>query len=444
VRVAVVGAGYVGLVTGACLAEKGHHVACVDVDPAKVAAIERGECPIHEAGLPEILRRNAGTRLRATTDLAAAVGASEVTLIAVGTPFDGVRIDLSAVREAARAIGAALRGRRDYHVVAIKSTVVPGTTDEVVRPILEEASGRRAGEDFGVGANPEFLTEGVAVRDFLEPDRIVLGGADGRTIATLDALYAAFPGVPRVRTNAKTAEMIKYASNAVLATLISFSNEIANLCSALGGVDAAEVMPGVHLAHYFSPPLPDGRRVTAPIVAFLEGGCGFGGSCLPKDVAALAAHGKAAGEPTPLLDAVLAVNRRQPERLVAILRRHFPSLRGVRVALLGLAFKPDTDDVRESPAIPIARDLVREGASVRAYDPAAMRAARSVLPPEVACAESLEAALEDADAVLLVTRWEEFRAVPALLARRRPPPLLVDGRRMLPKDSAARYFGIGM
>jgi len=444
-QVSIIGTGYVGLVTGACLAEVGHEVACVDVDGGKVDHINRGETPIYEEGLQDLLRRNVGTRLRATTDIRRAVHDSEITFIAVGTPFDGERIDLSYIRQVARDIGAALRDKDAYHVVVVKSTVVPGTTDDVVLPLLEEASGKRAGTGFGVGMNPEFLTEGVAVKDFMEPDRIVVGGMDARTTDLLARVYAPFKGVPVLRTNNRTAEMIKYTSNAVLATLISFSNEIGNLCARLGGVDVADVMQGVHLARYFTMPLEDGRGATAPITSFLYAGCGFGGSCLPKDVKALVAHGEAAGQPMPLLDTVIKINEQQPRRVVELLEKHFPSLAGVRVSVLGLAFKPDTDDMRESPAIPIIRELLTRAAVVSAYDPVATEAAKKVLPAEgIRFVQGLEHALREADAAVIVTGWQEFLEIPGILARLEHPPLIVDGRRMLDKRRVARYVGIGL
>ena len=443
-RISVIGTGYVGLVAGTCFAEIGHDCTCVDIDAAKVARINHGEPPIHENGLEPILKRHIGTRLRATTDLRAAVRDSEITFIAVGTPFDGQRIELAFVREAARQIGAALRDKNGYHVVVVKSTVVPGTTDEVVLPELERASGKRAGADFGVGMNPEFLTEGVAVDDFMRPDRIVLGGIDQRSIDAQRRVYASFAKTPILETNNKSAEMIKYTSNSVLATMISFSNEIGNLCSALGGVDVAEVMRGVHLARYFTTTLEDGRRIKAPISSFLWAGCGYGGSCLPKDTKALVAHGAAHGAPMPLLTAVIETNQAQPAKMVALLEKHFPSLRGLRVALLGLAFKEDTDDMRESPAIPIARILVERGTQVIAYDPIAGNAARAVLPAGVRYAESLEQALAEADAALLITRWAEFGRLPELLARRADALLLIDGRRMIERQAVSRYDGIGV
>ena len=443
-RISVIGTGYVGLVSGACFAEIGHDCTCVDIDAGKVERINRGEPPIHENGLEAILKRHIGTRLRATTDLRGAVRESEITFIAVGTPFDGQRIDLAFVREAARQIGAALRDKNAYHVVVVKSTVVPGTTDEVVLPELERASGKRAGADFGVGMNPEFLTEGTAVDDFMHPDRIVLGGVDERSIDAQRRVYAAFAQTPVLATNNKTAEMIKYTSNSVLAAMISFSNEIGNLCSALGGIDVADVMRGVHLARYFTTTTEDGQHTKAPISSFLWAGCGYGGSCLPKDTKALSAHGAARGMPMPLLDAVIQTNQAQPSRMVALLEKHFPSLRGLRVSVLGLAFKEDTDDMRESPAIPIARMLVERGAQVTAYDPIAGDAARAVLPAGVRYVATLEEALAKADAALLVTRWAEFSRLPEMLAKRADAPLLIDGRRMIEPKSVPKYDGIGV
>jgi UDPglucose 6-dehydrogenase/GDP-mannose 6-dehydrogenase len=442
-RISVIGTGYVGLVSGACFAEIGHECLCVDVDAGKVERINKGVAPIHENGLDALLQRHVGTRLRATTDLRSAVLESAITFIAVGTPFDGTRIDLRYIREAARQIGEVLRDKSGYHVVVVKSTVVPGTTDDVVLKELEQASGKRAGADFGVGMNPEFLTEGVAVDDFMHPDRIVLGGIDSRTIDAQREVYATFAGTPTLVTNNKTAEMIKYTSNSVLATMISFSNEIANVCGALGDVDVADVMRGVHLARYFTSTLDDGRRVKAPISSFLWAGCGYGGSCLPKDTKALSAHGAAHGMPMPLLDAVIQTNLQQPARMIELLQRHLPDLSGRSVAVLGLAFKEDTDDVRESPAIPLIRQLVERGARVVAYDPIAGPAARPALPPQVRLADSLEDALAGVDAAMLVTRWDEFQRLPQLLKGRENAPVVIDGRRVIDPASVARYEGVG-
>lgn len=441
-RISIVGTGYVGLVTGACLAERGHSVTCIDVDAGKVAAINAARAPIHERGLEDLLRSNVGQRLRATRDVAASVADSEMTLIAVGTPAADGRIDLRYVEQAALEIGQALRTKSGYHAVVVKSTVIPGTTDGVVRRRLEEASGKKAGADFGLGMNPEFLTEGRAVEDFMNPDRLVLGGVDERTRALLAEVYAGFAGTPRILTNNVTAEMIKYASNSLLATLISFSNEIARLCASVGGVDVVDVMRGVHQSAYLTIRSPAAPVVTAPIASFLEAGCGFGGSCLPKDVTALVAQGVSLGLPMNLLRSVLEINRGQPAELLRLIARHKPKLDGTAITILGLAFKPDTDDVRESPAFPLIRQLRQAGARITAFDPVAQPIGHEELEG-VALSESLEGALAGAEVVVLVTRWDEFAAVPELLRRMGRNPLVVDGRRVFNPADFAHYEGIG-
>lgn len=444
-KVSVIGTGYVGLVSGVCLAEKGHDVVCVDADAKKVSLIQQGIPPIFERDLEPLLRKHIGGKLRATIDLRAAVLDTELSLIAVGTPFSGTEIDLRFIKEVSRQIGEAIRNKSAYHVVVVKSTVVPGTTDSTVLPMLEQASGKKAGPDFGVGMNPEFLTEGEAVSDFMNPDRIVLGGIDEKTIACLDRLYSGFEGVDKLRTNSKTAEMIKYASNSLLATMISFSNEIGNLGTALGGIDVVDVMRGVHLSNYLSMRLPDGTRKAPGITSFLAAGCGFGGSCLPKDVKALVAHGRKVGVPMDLLDSVVKINEQQPEKVIALLKKHHPSLRGVRVAVLGLSFRPDTNDMRESPSIPILRALASEGADIKAYDPAAREEAREIFRGDsVRVCDELSETVSDAQAVVLLTRWDEFRRLPEILRQLNPQPVFIDGRRMLDKNSFARYEGIGL
>jgi UDPglucose 6-dehydrogenase len=445
-RISVVGTGYVGLVSGVCLADIGHQVTCVDVDAKKVDQINRGVPPIYEKGLATLLRRHVDSgRIEATTDLVAAVQNSELSLVAVGTPFKGDAIDLSFVRTVCRQIGAVLEDKEEFHTVVIKSTVVPGTTDQVVVPELEAASQKRAGVDFGVGMNPEFLREGEAVEDFMNPDRIVLGTTDPRSLAALEALYAPFETVDKVHTNTRTAEMIKYTSNSLLATMISFSNEIANLCSALGGIDVVDVMRGVHLDRRLSPILGNGERIVPSFTTFIEAGCGFGGSCFPKDVKALIAHGNTSGVPMRLLQSVIDVNARQPDRIFDLIRKHFASIEGLRVAVLGLAFKPGTDDLRESPAIPVVNRLVMAKAAVKAYDPVALEAARSLFGDDrIDYCKELDDALTDVEVIVILTRWPDFADIPKRLEGKAPAPLLIDGRRMLDKTAVERYDGIGL
>jgi UDPglucose 6-dehydrogenase len=441
-KVSVIGTGYVGLVSGACLAQLGHTVTCVDVDPRKVDMIMQKAPPIYEKGLQELLDLNVPARLTATTDLRKAVMESDLSLIAVGTPFDGQVIDLKYIRAVAADIGRVLKDKAGYHMVVVKSTVVPGTTTDVVLPILEAESGKRAGRDFGVGMNPEFLREGEAIEDFMYPDRIVLGGIDERSIETLGELYKVFDKADIVRTDPRTAEMIKYAANSLLATLISFSNEIANLCSAQK-VDVAEALRGVHLDRRFSPILPTGERVRPGFISYLWPGAGFGGSCFPKDVKALVAHGENAGVPMQLLRSVIDVNLRQPQKMIDMLERSGP-VAGKAVTVLGVAFKPGTDDIRESPSLPVIEALARKGARVTAFDPIARKEAEHALGESVAFKDSLDEALDGAEAILLMTAWPEFNALPDLLARADRKPLVIDGRRMLDKRSVANYAGIGL
>jgi UDPglucose 6-dehydrogenase len=444
-KVSVAGTGYVGLVSGVCLAEKGHHVICIDIDPAKVEKINSGIPPIYEDGLEDLLKKNIGQSLTATTNLRQAVLDTDISLIAVGTPFDGNEIDLTYIKTVARQIGEVLKDKDTYHTVVVKSTVVPGTTDEVVLPILEEASGKKAGVDFGVGMNPEFLKEGEAIQDFMYPDRIVYGGVNEKTIEVLRDLYAVFEGVDQLATNCRTAEMIKYTANSLLATMISFSNEIANLCTATGGIDVTEVTRGVHLDKRLTPILEDGTRIFPAFTTYIEAGCGFGGSCFPKDVKALIAYGKKLGNSMQILDSVIAVNEKQPERMITLLKKHFPDLKGVKVAVLGYAFKPGTDDIRESPALPVTQTLLDEGAVVRGYDPIAQHEAQKIFGEgTVKFCPDVESAIAGVQAILIITRWAEFKKLPDMLSTLAEQPVVIDGRRMLNKHSMTTYEGIGL
>jgi len=444
-KISVIGTGYVGLVSGVCLAEKGHQVVCVDIDEEKVKKINSSQSPIHEDGLENLLKKNLGKTFNAITDLKKAVLKSDLSLIAVGTPFDGEVIDLKYIKQVAKEIGTVLKEKNSFHTVIVKSTVVPGTTDDVVLPILEDVSGKKAGLDFGVGMNPEFLREGEAVSDFMNPGRIVIGGSDEKTLSKMHELYQVFSGVDILKTNNKTAEMIKYTANSLLATLISFSNEIGNLCHALENVDVTEVMEGVHKDKRFMPILPDGERVRPGLVSYLAAGCGFGGSCFPKDVKALIAHGKAKGLPMELLDSVININKRQPQQVLSLLEKNVNELNELHVTVLGLAFKPGTDDMRESPSIPIIEYLMDKGAKIEAYDPVAENEARKIFGNEqIHYHKNIEEALENTDVVILLTSWQEFQQVPGLLKDKNPQPLFIDGRRMLPKDHFENYEGIGL
>jgi len=444
-NISVIGTGYVGLVSGVCLAEKGHSVVCVDIDQHKVEKINNGIPPIYERGLKKLLKNNINDRFSATTHLQSAILNTDLSLIAVGTPYKGNKIDLTSIKKAASDVGKSMKGKTAYHVVVVKSTVVPGTTDDLVQSILEKTSGKKAGKDFGVGMNPEFLREGEAIDDFMNPDRIVLGGIDQKTHTVLEEVYKVFDGVDIVKTNNKTAEMIKYTANSLLATLISFSNEIGNLCATLGGIDAVDVMEGVHKDKRFSPILSNGERIKPGFISYLAAGCGFGGSCFPKDVKALIANGKEAGNSMSLLDSVIKINERQPQKVISLLRKHLNDLKGKTISVLGLAFKPGTDDMRESPAIPIVNHLLNEGANIKAYDPVAQYEAQKLFGNhQIVYFDELHQSMQGSDAILLLTSWQEFGQVPELLRSQSPQPLFIDGRRMLNKNLFSNYEGIGL
>lgn len=430
-RIAVVGTGYVGLCTGAVFADLCNHVIGIDIDLAKIARLQGGECPIYEPGLDELLGRNTNAgRLSFTTDYAGAIAAADFVFICVNTPMgqDG-RADMTYVRQAARSIGRALAAHRRT-IVVNKSTMPIGSGDMVRRLLGEEA---REGSRFAVVSNPEFLREGSAVRDMLHPDRIVLGSSERAAAEAVAELYKAV-NAPLLITDLRTAEMIKYASNAFLATRISFINEVAQVCEALGA-DVRQVAAGMGMDERIGP-------------HFLSAGIGFGGSCFPKDVRALEFMAHEAGCHPQLLRAVQDINRDARRTFVRKLRQFVGNLEGATIAIWGLAFKPDTDDLREAPALEIIRDLLSCGAAVRAYDPAAMDGARALLPDIAYCRDAYEAA-DGADAVALITEWNEFKALDLARVRRLlNRPVIVDGRNVY--DPAAitalgfTYCGVGM
>ncbi|NJE76718.1 UDP-glucose/GDP-mannose dehydrogenase family protein [Thermococcus sp. ES12] len=421
-KVSVIGSGYVGLVTGMGFVKLGNEVIFVDVDEKKINTINNSQPPIYEKGLAELMEEFKG-KYYATRDYREAILNSDVTFIAVGTPSreDG-SIDLTYVKQASREIGKILKEKNSYHVVVVKSTVLPGTTEGVVKPILEEESGKKAFQDFGLAMNPEFLREGVALEDFLNPDRIVIGVMDERTRKVLEELYAPI-SAPKLFTDIKTAEMIKYTSNAFLATKISFANEIGNICKKLG-IDSWKVFEGVGLDHRISP-------------HFFRTGIGWGGSCFPKDTRALIRKAEDLGEDPIILKAVVEVNERQPLKLIELLKKHIPELRGRTVGVLGLAFKPNTDDVRETGAYVVVKKLLTEGARVIAYDPQAMENFRKAYPDvgeRIEFADSATNVLKATDIVLIVTEWSEFEELDY------SGKIVIDGRRVRKAEETARVY----
>ncbi|HEY7351767.1 MAG TPA: UDP-glucose/GDP-mannose dehydrogenase family protein [Terriglobales bacterium] len=447
-QIAVVGSGYVGLVAGACFADLGHDVVVVDNDEQKLAALNRGDVPIHEKFLPELLHRHRGTRLKFSDDLEGAVRASSAIFVAVGTPptEDG-EADLSYVESVARSISGAING---YKVVVEKSTV-PVYTSHWVRKIILRNGAET--EEFDVASNPEFLREGTAVTDFLYPDRIVVGADTPRCAAVLREIYAPLAdgtyytrpdAIPRpdraqippplIVTSAKSAELIKHASNAFLAMKISFINAVASICESVGA-NVQQVCEGIGSDSRIGP-------------RFLSPGVGYGGSCFPKDLMAFRAVARDSGYDFRLLDEVMRINEEQRHRFIRKVRSALWTLRGKKLAVLGLAFKGGTDDVRESPAIHLIQSLLQEGCHISAYDPAARERSREILNSSVRFTEDAYEAAHEADALLILTEWEEFGALDLKRLRTELKyPIVIDGRNLYdPEIMAANgftYYSVG-
>jgi UDPglucose 6-dehydrogenase len=430
-NICVVGSGYVGLVTGVCLADFGMHVVGVDKDGAKVEALSRGKVPIYEPGLETLVQKNMEEgRLRFTTDLGTAIEEAQVVFIAVGTPpkSDG-SADLTFIREVAASIAQHLNG---YKIIVTKSTVPIGT-GQMIESIVREGAGSR--HKFAVVSNPEFLREGSAIEDFMQPDRVVIGTRDPRAAELMKDVYSplAAADVPFIVTDVETAELIKYASNGFLATKISFINEVAQICEAWGA-NVEVVSKGMGLDNRIGP-------------KFLSAGPGFGGSCFPKDTRAAAQIARDQGLKFRIIEAVLEVNEVTQKRMITKIEDALGDIAGKTLAVLGLSFKPNTDDIRESPALPIVQGLLDRGATVRAFDPEAMAACKPLFPTLIYCDNAYETA-EGADALVIITEWNQFRKLELdRLYQLLRQPLVVDLRNLYdPEKMAAagfRYVSIG-
>ncbi len=429
----VFGLGRVGLTTAVCLAKKGHDVLGIELDAGRVETIQQGDAPLFEPELDHYLRDVIATRSLTVTTEPRENSKSEISFITVGTPSnpDG-SFDLEQIQSVAASIGRSLRDRHEYQLVVVKSTVTPGTSRNVIKPALEKESGKKCGMAFGLCSNPEFLREGQAIHDTQNPDRIIIGSEDERCASTLENFYRELykSNIPSViKTTYENAELIKYANNAFLATKISFINTIARIAERIPHADVTTVANGIGLDARICP-------------SFLEAGLGYGGSCLPKDVAALAAFSRSIGYEAELLVGVSRVNRKQSSWPAEYAKRVSKSVKSRRLAILGLAFKPNTDDIREAVSISVVRSLLQEGAQVVVYDPRAMQNARHIFGEHIQYAPSARDCLEGAELAILVTEWEEFKQITpedflALMRR----PVLLDGRRIY-DPNAMRKAGI--
>lgn len=439
-KLSVFGLGYVGLATAACFASRRTPVIGVDIDEEKVDLVNKGKSPVYEKGLEGIIRKSVNLgMLKATADPYEAVSNTGISMITVGTPLgsDG-RINLKPCKEVSRQVGEVLREKKGYRVIAIKSTVPPGTTQNIVKAILEKSSGKRCGEEFGLVVNPEFLREGHAVEDTLKPSRIIIGAEEGKSEGLVIKFYKKVYGKkmpPLVKTNPQTAELVKYASNAFLALKVSFINEIADLASRVPGVDVKTVAAGMGFDPRISP-------------HFLRAGLGYGGSCLPKDLQVLISTAQDLGLNPIILKATSEVNDQRPKQLLGMVQGSLGGIKGRRIAILGLAFKPDTDDLRDAVSIKVVENLLGEGATVVVHDPMALADFKRIFAERVEYAETARDCIQGADCAVMVTEWKEYERLRASdFKRRMKEPILIDGRRVFdPKNFIGQidFHAIGL
>ena len=409
-KIAVLGTGYVGLVSGVCLAANNHTVTCYDTNQKIVNQLSDGKCHIYEPGLEDLLitcRSNIKFSLLDNKTEKQIMNCDAV-LVAVGTPTVNERADLSQIETVGRMLGRLIRESDKYISIIIKSTVVPGTTDTFFKNIIEQESGKKIG-DFGLGMNPEFLREGCAIEDFQFPDRIVLGYEDIKTLEILNAIYKPWE-CEKIEINTRSAEMMKYVNNALLATLISTVNEYSNIARMVGNIDFEQVMHGVHMDNRWSPLDQDGLKVRPKIIDYLKPGCGYGGSCFPKDVMAISALAQDVGVAAPILESVIDVNERQPLMILDILKNQVENLYEKEVLLLGLSFKPDTDDVRESVSLKLLELLSGQVKSLSAHDPIAIANAKRALNSNnnIDFVENWKVKLPKVDIIIIATNWLEY------------------------------------
>lgn len=411
--IAIIGTGYVGLVSGVCLASKGHRVTCFDKNNSVVETLQSGKSHIYENGLEALMKASGDLLsfqvLNSVTELK--LQSFKAVIVAVGTPTINGKTDLGQIESVALMMSRVIKNSGNHISVIIKSTVIPGTTDTFVKNIIENNSEKKLGE-FGLGMNPEFLREGNAIGDFLNADRIVFGFEDLATRDTLRAIYEPWE-CEKIEVNSRSAEMMKYVNNTLLATLISAVNEYSNISRKLGNIDFEQVMSGVHFDHRWSPVLPNGEKVFPKIIDYLKPGCGYGGSCFPKDVKALSALADDYSVPSKIIDAVIDVNNNQPNIIVQILKHELEAISDKKVLVLGLAFKPETDDVRESVSLKLLRLLHGEVASLSAHDPLAMENAQQQLDSSVnvELVDDWKDAISKNDVIIVATGWSIYKSL---------------------------------
>lgn len=441
-KISIIGMGYVGLVTGLCFCDYGHKVICIEKNKKKIKDLNDNKEIIYEPGLKKLLKKHVNKNFFASDDINNAIQKTNVTFIAVGTPFEKGKFSTKFLKSAAKNIGLALKNKKKYHVIVVKSTVLPGTTDTTVKNHIEKFSGKKAGKDFGISMNPEFLREGEAINDFVNSDRIVIGADNKKTQIIVKNIYNKFKKVPILLTNNKTAELIKYTSNSLLANLISFSNEISNIGDKIGNVNFDDVLKGVSLDRRIATRI--GEEIYFPgIVSYLEPGCGFGGSCFPKDVKALSYLAKKVKSNNHILKSVIKTNDEQIKKLFKIVMQNINKGKN-NILILGSAFKPNTDDVRESPSIKLIDKLIKTiRVNIELYDPVADKNTEKIFKNKIVYSRNLSKSVNNKNLIIIMTKWKKFKNLHKKI-KKKSNPLIIDPRRFLNPKNFKNYIAFGI
>ncbi len=441
-KISIIGMGYVGLITGLGFCNYGHKVICLEKNKKKIDDLNKNKDIIYEPGLKKILKKHFNKNFFVSQNFKKIILNTDVTFIAVGTPFENGKFITRYLKSAAKEIGLSIKNKKKYHVIVIKSTILPGTTDTVIRKQIEKYSGKKAGKNFGLSMNPEFLREGEAINDFIKSDRIVIGHDNLKTRSIVKKIYKKFKNVPIITTNNKTAELIKYTSNSLLANLISFSNEISNIGDKIGGVNFDQVLKGVYLDRRISTKI--GKKLLIPgIVSYLEPGCGFGGSCFPKDVKALSYLSSKVKSNNFILKSIIKTNEEQINNLYKIILKNTNKKKN-NILILGLAFKPDTDDIRESPSIKLIKKLINyKKYNIEVYDPVALENTKKIFKNKLEYSTNLNNSVKNKDIIIVMTKWKKFKHLNNLLLKN-SKTLVIDPRRFLSQNKFKNYSAFGI
>tara|TARA_A100001015_G_C15010652_1_gene722921 strand:- start:1048 stop:2379 length:1332 start_codon:yes stop_codon:yes gene_type:complete len=441
-KISIIGMGYVGLITGLGFCNYGHKVICLEKNKKKINDLNNNKDIIYEPGLKKILKKHLNKNFFASQDFKEIILNTDVTFIAVGTPFENGKFSIKYLKSAAKEIGLSIKNKKKYHVIVIKSTILPGTTDTIIKKQIEKYSGKKAGKNFGLSMNPEFLREGEAINDFINSDRIVIGHDNLKTQSIVKKIYKKFKNVPIITTNNKTAELIKYTSNSLLANLISFSNEISNIADKIGGINFDEVLSGVELDRRITKKI-NNKLVTPGIVSYLEPGCGFGGSCFPKDVKALSFLASRLNVNNYVLKSIIKTNEEQINKIEDIVLKNIKQKKK-NILILGLAFKPNTDDIRESPSIKLIKKLLKnKKIIIEVFDPVAENNTRKIFKDSIKYSTSLSQSTKNKDIIIVMTKWQIFKGLNNLLPKN-SNSLIIDPRRFLKKNRFKNYSAFGI